>query len=305
MIYTVTLSPSIDYTLNLNKEFLKGNINRSFQENYEIGGKGINVSILLKNLGRETTVLGFVGGFTGEYIKETLNKKKIKNDFCTLEGITRTNIKINENNKESAINSNGPSIYDKNIDCLFEKIKKINDGDILVLAGNIPSKLDKNIYEKILEKIKDKKVNVVVDSTKEFLLSTLKHKPFLIKPNLEELEELFEVKIQSKEDIVRRAIELQSMGAKNILVSLGENGALFIDENKKVYEEKTYKGDVISTVGSGDSMIAGFISKYIENNNFNDALNFGIACGAATAFNKGIADSKEIFKILNKGVKCV
>ncbi|UUD35100.1 1-phosphofructokinase [Mycoplasmopsis caviae] len=304
MIYTVTFSPSLDYSMNLESDFKQGNINRSVRENYIVGGKGINVSILLNNLGTKSTVLGFVGGFVGEYIKSSLSSQKINIDFYEVSENSRINVKLNGKKFESAINANGPQISQQDIDQLVYKIdKSIKNGDTLVLAGNIPKNLSRNIYEIILERIKDRQVYIIVDATKDLLLNTLKYKPFLIKPNLEELEEIFGQKLNSFDLIKSKALELKNMGAKNVLISCGKDGAYLFDENNQVHNAKSYKGKVVSTVGAGDSMVAGFIDSYLKNNDYKRALEFSIACGSATAFDTQIASKDAIINLIEGGQK--
>ncbi|ADV34690.1 hypothetical protein MBIO_0848 [Mycoplasmopsis fermentans PG18] len=304
MIYTVTFSPAIDYTMSLEGKINIGDINRSKSENYTVGGKGINVSILLNNLGTKNVALGFVGGFTGQYIINYLKDKKVKTDFCNIEGNSRINVKLNGKAKETAINANGPKISDQNLKQLLDKIAfNIKDNDTLILAGNVPKNVDTNVYELILEKLKNKRIYIIVDSTKQFLLNTLKYKPFLIKPNLEELEELFDEKVKTKEDIKSHVEKLKKLGARNVLVSCGAEGAYLFSEDNQTFYSATYKGKVVSTVGSGDSMIAGFIDNYLKNKDYKQALEFSIACGAATAFDKEIANKSAILELLERGQK--
>lgn len=303
MIYTVTLSPALDYQVRLSDNFKENEINRSIQENYQVGGKGINVSILLNNLNTKSIALGFVGGFVGEFVKSSLNDLNIEHKFVGVNGITRINVKINDKDSESAINANGPVISEDNLRSLYDMLLNLKDDDILVLSGNIPSSISNTIYENIFKLVSNKKIKVFLDTTKNYLLSCLKYNPFLIKPNLDELEEIFGTKLKSNEEIVEKASQLINLGARNVLVSLGVKGAILVTNDKKVYHEHTYKGNVENTVGAGDSMLAGFIYEYDKSRDFQSALSFSIACGAATAFNKGIATKNEIEKLIKGGKK--
>lgn len=297
MIYTVTLNPSIDYIVRL--ENLKTGItNRTTSEEYYIGGKGINVSCVLAELGIKSTALGFVAGFTGEAIEKGLKNPKITADFITLKsGISRINIKIKAED-ETEINCQGPHIDEEELLNLFDKIDNIQNGDTLIIAGNIPNTLPDDVYVRIIERLKDKDVRLVVDATKKLLVNSLKYKPFLIKPNRQELSEIFETTVESENDVVKYAQELQRMGAKNVLVSLGGDGALLVDEFGKVHKEGVIKGKVLNTVGSGDSMVAGFVAGCIERNDYSYALKLGSACGNATAFLNGLATKEKIEELL-------
>ena len=264
MIYTVTLNPSLDYVMNVDN-FVEGITNRSKKEEIYIGGKGINVSIVLKNMGIESTALGFVAGFTGEYIIKKLNEYNISNDFIYLENsISRINIKL-KTIVESEINANGPEYSKKDIDSLIEKIKRLKDDDYLILAGSIPKSLPTDIYSDIMQELKHKNIKIIVDATKNLLLNVLKYKPFLVKPNLSELEELFDTKIQKDEDIIKYGKELLKMGAQNLIVSMGKDGAIFIN-NEISIKIPVPKGVLKNSVGAGDSMVAGFVYGYITTN---------------------------------------
>ena len=298
MIYTVTLNPSIDYILFM--ESLKAGVtNRTQGEEYYIGGKGINVSCVLAELGVKSTALGFVAGFTGDAIEKGLKNSKITTDFVSLkDGISRINIKIKAE-QETELNCQGPPVDEASLLALYDKIDNVRDGDTLVLAGSVPKTLPDDIYEKILHRLSDKDVKFVVDATKNLLTNSLKFKPFLIKPNLQELCELFEAEIKTEQEVLQYAKELQKMGAKNVLVSLGKDGALLLDENEKVYKTATVEGKPINTVGSGDSMVAGFIAGYLNTQNYAYALRLGTACGNATALSKGLATAEKIDEMLS------
>lgn len=298
MIYTVTLNPSIDYIVRLD-ELKTGITNRTTSEEYYIGGKGINVSCVLAELGIKSTALGFVAGFTGEAIEKGLKNPKITADFITLKsGISRINIKIKAG-EETEINCQGPHIDEEELLNLFDKIDNIQSGDTLIIAGNIPNTLPDDVYERIIERLDGKDVRIVVDATKKLLVNSLKYKPFLIKPNRQELSEIFDKTVKTESDVVKYAQELQKMGAKNVLVSLGGDGALLVDEFGKVHKEGVIKGHkVLNTVGSGDSMVAGFVAGCIDKNDYAYALKLGSACGNATAFLNGLATKDKIDELL-------
>ena len=299
MIYTVTLNPSIDYILFLDS-LKTGITNRTQSEEFYLGGKGINVSCVLAELGMKSTALGFVAGFTGEAIEKGLKNPKITTDFITLkEGISRINIKIKAE-EETEINCQGPHIDDDELSALYDKIDNVRDGDILVIAGNVPNTMPDNIYEKILQRLSDKNVKFVVDATKKLLINSLKYKPFLIKPNRQEISEIFDIEVRTEEEVVKYAKRLQEMGAINVLVSLGGDGALLVSETGQVYKEGIIEGKTINTVGSGDSMVAGFIAGYCEKSDYAYALRLGSACGNATAFSSGLASAEKIDEIMKQ-----
>ncbi|MDK2802586.1 MAG: 1-phosphofructokinase [Oscillospiraceae bacterium] len=299
MIYTITFNPSIDYIMNL-ESFSNNSINRASSEYVNCGGKGINVSSVLTNLKLETTALGFISGFTGEYIEKTLFKEGMKTDFIKLkDGISRINVKL-KSETETEINGNGPIISQEDINKLIDKIKLLKEDDILVLAGSIPSSLPKNTYETIISTLENKKIKFVVDATGELILNTLKYKPFLIKPNNHELEEIFKTKIISEEQLILNAKKLQLMGAQNVLISLAKDGAILIDQNQNVYKSSAPKGNLVNSVGAGDSMVAGFIYGYLKYKNLEDALKFGISAGTATAFTQYLATKNDIYSMYKK-----
>ncbi|MEE1220061.1 MAG: 1-phosphofructokinase [Ruminococcus sp.] len=296
MIYTVTLNPSIDYVVHLDS-LAMGITNRTTSEEYFYGGKGINVSCVLSELGFESTALGFIAGFTGDAIESGLKNMGIKTDFIkTKNGISRINIKIKAD-EETEINCQGPEISEDEINLLINKIH-ITDNDILILAGNAPKSIPDTIYENILKHTSNNNIKVVVDASKSLLLNTLKYKPFLIKPNLQELCELFGKQICTEKDTILYAKKLQQMGAKNVLVSMGSSGAILIDENGITHKSGTIDGKIINTVGSGDSMVAGFIAGYEQTKSYAYALKLGTACGNATAFSNGLATKQKIEEIL-------
>ena len=299
MIYTITFNPAIDYVVNIDKLNL-GITNRSTSESYYYGGKGINVSTILCNLGIKNKALGFVAGFTGDAIEKGAKDAGIDTDFIHLEnGISRINIKI-KSSEETEINCQGPHITDKDIEKLFSQLDELKEGDTLILAGSIPNSLPQDIYENILAKLSDRNIRFVVDATQKLLMNVLKYRPFLIKPNRQELSEMFDVEVNTQEDIIKYGKKLQDMGAVNVLVSLGGDGALLIDEYSEIHTMGTVKDKVINTVGSGDSMVAGFIAGYSSKNDYDYALKLGTACGCATAFLPGLATKENIEETFSK-----
>ena len=300
MIYTITLNPALDYIIKL-KELVPNEINTSESEYILPGGKGINVSIILKRLDVESVTLGFISGFTGKEIQKLVEKEKIQTDFINLEeGHSRINVKILEDEKETAINSKGPLVDNKSIEKLYQKLSNLKENDILVLSGSIPKGIKEDIYEEICEKIKDKNVKIVVDSTKKLLLNTLKYRPFLIKPNHHELGEIFNVQIVNQDLAIEYAKKLQQKGAQNVLVSMGEKGSILLDENGKSYKKAAISNkNVINTVGAGDSMVAGFLAGYLNYKNHEDALKLGIASASATVNNVFLGTKDEINEYFN------
>ena len=297
MIYTVTFNPAIDYVVRMSRDLAPGMTNRSDSEECYFGGKGINVSTILKNLGLDNTALGFVAGFTGEAIEQSVKDRGIKADFIKLpDGISRINVKI-KGSEETEVNAQGPSIPADCLDQLFERIRQLKDGDILILAGSIPNSLPSDVYERILEIIKDKKIETVVDATKDLLKNVLKYHPFLIKPNNHELGEMFDTVISSEDDIVFYAKKLQKMGARNVLISMAGDGALLITEKGELFRAGVPKGTVRNSVGAGDSMVAGFVAGFIQTGQYEEALKMGTAAGSATAFSDDLATGEAIKKL--------
>ena len=299
MIYTVTLNPSIDYIVRLDK-LTSGITNRTTSEEYYYGGKGINVSMVLAELELDSTAYGFVAGFTGKAIENGIRNDHIITDFIKLKnGISRINIKIKAG-EETEINCQGPHIDETELERLLQKIDRISTGDTLILAGSIPNTMPDDVYERMMERIRFKDVRIVVDATKKLLVNSLKYRPFLIKPNRQELSEIFDVEVKTEEDIVRYAKELQKMGARNVLISLGSEGAMLIDENGNKHKAGVLKEKVINTVGSGDSMVAGFVAGYEKTGDYAYALKLGSVCGNATAFLAGLATKEKINELLEK-----
>ena len=298
MVYTVTFNPAVDYIVHT-KQLIAGATNRSDSEEIYFGGKGINVSIVLSELGVKSKALGFVAGFTGEAIEKGVAEKGIDADFVHLnEGFSRINVKI-KSGEETELNGQGPKITDEAIRELYAKLDEIQDGDTLVLAGSIPSSLPADIYERILERLSGKKIRAVVDATKDLLLNVLKYRPFLIKPNNFELGEIFGVEMKSTEDIVKYAGKLKEMGAQNVLVSMAGDGAVLLDEIGKTHVCGVCRGKVKNSVGAGDSMVAGFVAG-CEKGDYEYALKLGTASGGATAFSEGLAEKDRIYELLGQ-----
>lgn len=299
MIYTVTFNPSLDYIIQVDN-FKPSIINKTHYENILPGGKGINVSIVLSNLGHESTALGFIAGFTGNEIKNLMNHFGCATDFIQVkQGRSRINVKM-KSNEETEINGMGPQITEENIQELYSKLDKMTSDDILVISGSIPSTLPDDMYERIMKHIDGKNIKVVVDATKNLMTSILKYKPFLVKPNNIELGELFDVELNTQEEVIPYAQKLKDMGAQNVLISMAEKGAVFIDETGKVYKSEAPKGTVINSVGAGDSMVAGFISGYLKSNHdYHRAFLKGICSGSASAFSYNLCTKEEVDALLN------
>lgn len=298
MIYTVTFNPSLDYIVRLDS-FTAGEINRVNYEQVLGGGKSINVSIVLGNLGHESTALGFTAGFTGEEIKRQLDGFGVKHDFVQLpEGFTRINVKVKAD-KETEINGQGPDISEAKREELFEKLDKLSEGDTLVLAGSIPKTLPDDIYEKIMARLEGRGIRIIVDAEKKLLLNVLKYHPFLIKPNNHELGDMFGVKLTTDEEIITYAKKLQEKGAQNVLISMAGDGAILLTADGKHYKSPAPKGKLINSVGAGDSMVAGFITGYIESQgDFETAFHMGVATGSASAFSENLATRPEVEALL-------
>lgn len=299
MIYTVTFNPSLDYIVEV-KDFELGMTNRTSYEHMLPGGKGINVSIVLNNLDIDTTAFGFVAGFTGKQICDMVSEYGIKTDFIKVDnGFSRINMKV-KNIDGTEINGMGPDISEENIRTLVSKIDGLTDGDVLVLAGSIPSCISDDIYRRIMERLQGRGVKIVVDATSRLLLNVLEYHPFLIKPNQHELGDIFGVKLESKEDVIPYARKMQDMGAVNVLISMGGKGAVLIDEHGKVYEADAPKGELKNSVGAGDSMVAGFMAGYLQTGNYEDAFRMGVATGSASAFSENLATMREISEVLKR-----
>ena len=298
MIYTVTFNPAIDYVVHTDN-MKTGSVNRSSKEEIYFGGKGINVSWVLSELGIKSKALGFVAGFTGKAIENGIKAKGIETDFVHLEkGFSRINVKI-KSSEETELNGQGPVITDEAIKELYSKLDKLEDGDTLILAGSIPNTLPSDIYEKILEYISSKDIKIVVDATKDLLLKVLKFRPFLIKPNNHELGEMFGIELKTNEEIIKYARKLKDMGAVNVLISMAGDGAILIDKDDNVHTCGVCRGKVKNSVGAGDSMVAGFVAGSVDGD-YEYALKLGTASGGATAFSDGLAKKDEIFRLLEQ-----
>ena len=305
MIYTLTFNPAIDYIAEVNNLKID-EINRATSERILAGGKGINVSVVLKNLGIESIALGFIAGFTGQEIKRKVEEFGIKTDFVYIpDRFSRINVKLQTNEAgkiiaETAINGEGPKISEEEIDELMKKIEKIEKDDFIVISGSVSRNMKDDIYEKICSKVKEKGAQIVVDTTGKRLVNILKYKPFLIKPNRKELEEIFENNIYTDEEIILYAKKLQEMGAENVLISMDREGAILITKDKRVLYSKAPKGKLVNSVGSGDSMVAGFLTGFITFDDYEKALKMGIAAGSASTFSKNLATREEILYQLSK-----
>jgi 1-phosphofructokinase len=294
MIYTVTFNPAIDYVVRMDTELLPGMTNRSASEECYFGGKGINVSMVLAELGLKSTALGFVAGFTGKAIDEAVKKAGIDTDFIELkEGMSRINVKLKAGD-ETEINAQGPKIDEASQKALFDKLSKLQEGDVLILAGSIPNSLPDDVYERILSMLQDKGIQFVVDATKDLLTNVLKYHPFLIKPNNFELGEIVGKILTTDDEIYEGALKLQEMGARNVLISMAGDGAMLVDEAGKRYRIGVPKGKVRNSVGAGDSMVAGFVAGYMKTKDYDAALKMGTAAGSATAFSDGLAKAADI-----------
>ncbi len=299
MIYTVTFNPSLDYIVGV-KDFKLGATNRTSYEQMLAGGKGINVSYVLKNLGFESTAIGFLAGFVGEELKRRIVADGINADFLTLEdGISRINVKLKDIDG-TEINGMGPDIAPDKVKELRAKINALKAGDILVLAGSIPQSMPNTIYMDIMADLQGRGVDIVVDATRDLLMNVLSYKPFLIKPNNHELGEIFGVELNTREEVVPYAKKLQQKGARNVLVSMAGEGAVLIDENGCVYMSEAPKGKVVNAVGAGDSMVAGFVAGYLEKKNYEYAFHKGLAAGSASAFSEQLATKAEVEALLSK-----
>ena len=302
MIYTVTFNPSLDYIVDVT-DFKTGVVNRTTGEKIFAGGKGINVSMVLKNLGMSNTSLGFTAGFTGNEIKRLLGEKGVNTDFIEVEdGISRINVKL-RSNEESEINGQGPVITEDNIKKLYEKLDCLKESDVLVLAGSIPDVMPSSMYMDIMKHLEGRGINIVVDATRNLLTNVLAYKPFLIKPNNHELGEIFGVKIGNKADVITYAKKMQEKGARNVLVSMAGDGAVLVAEDGSIFQSEAPKGKVVNSVGAGDSMVAGFIAGYLEDGSYGKAFQMGVCTGSASAFSEELATKAEVVTLLDSNKK--
>ena len=301
MIYTVTFNPCLDYSVTV-ENFTMNDINRTATEKMVEGGKGINVSIVLSNLGVQNTALGFIAGFTGEEIKHRVEKIGCLSDFIEIEnGLSRINFII-KTEKETQVNGCGPVIPQEKVDELMKKLEQLSDGDVLILAGSIPKSMSDSIYKSIMERLEGKNILIAVDATKDLLVNVLENRPFLIKPNNFELGEIFGVSLRTRDEVVPYAKKMQEKGARNVLVSMGGEGAVLLAEDGSVFKSEAPKGKVIKTVGAGDSMVAGFIAGWLEKKDYGHAFKMGISAGSASAFSAELAEKsmvEEIYSTIN------
>lgn len=299
MIYTVTFNPSLDYIVSVN-DFQLGLTNRTDSELILPGGKGINVSTILMNLGIDSTAFGFAAGFTGEEIIREVEAMGIRSDFIKIDsGISRINLKL-KNIDGTEINGSGPEISEEKIEELLRKLDILGEGDILVLAGSIPASMPADMYSTIMERLQHKNVTFIVDATKDLLINVLKYKPFLIKPNNHELGELFDVKLTTREEVIPYGKKLQKQGARNVLISMAGEGAVLVAEDGSVYEAPAPKGTLVNAVGAGDSMVAGFTVGWIEKKDYRHAFYMGVSAGSASAFSEYLATKEEIMDLYEK-----
>ena len=296
MIYTVTFNPSLDYVVQV-EHFQGDAVNRTSEEHVYPGGKGNNVAVIASNLGMKSRALGFKAGFTGAAMEQMLQEFGCDTDFIALEeGVTRINVKV-KSDDEFEINGQGPRIPDEKIRQLYEKLDALESGDVLVLSGSIPNTLPDDMYERIMERLAGTGVRISVDATKDLLMNVLKYHPFLIKPNNHELGEMFGVTLESDDEIAEYARKLQEMGARNVLVSMAGDGAILVTEDGSVLKQLPPAGEVVNSVGAGDSMVAGFLAGYLKTGSYEEALKLGTAAGSATAFTSWLADAEAVGSI--------
>ena len=299
MIYTVTFNPSLDYVVQV-EHFQGDAVNRTSEEHVYPGGKGNNVAVIVSNLGMKSRALGFKAGFTGAAMEQMLQEFGCDTDFIALEeGVTRINVKV-KSDDEFEINGQGPRIPDEKIRQLYEKLDALESGDVLVLSGSIPNTLPDDMYERIMERLAGTGVRISVDATKDLLMNVLKYHPFLIKPNNHELGEMFGVTLESDDEIAEYARKLQEMGARNVLVSMAGDGAILVTEDGSVLKQLPPAGEVVNSVGAGDSMVAGFLAGYLKTGSYEEALKLGTAAGSATAFTSWLADAGTVGELYKK-----
>ncbi|OOM73373.1 1-phosphofructokinase [Clostridium sp. BL-8] len=299
MINTITLNPSLDYIVKVDS-FKVDFLNRTEEEKIYAGGKGINVSIVLKNLGIENTALGYIAGFTGDEILRKIKSHGVNCDFIKLRnGFSRINVKL-KSDGETEINGSGPQITKQDLEALYDKLSSLSKGDYLILSGSIPNSVPDDIYEDIMSSLLDKEVEFIVDATKDLLLNVLKYRPFLIKPNHHELAEMFNVELKNDEDIIKYGKKLQEMGAKNVLISMAGDGAILLPETGEPMKKAVPKGKLKNSVGAGDSMVAGFLCGYLKTEDIYEAFKMGIATGSASAFSEELATKEEVYSLLKQ-----
>ena len=300
MIYTVTFNPAIDYVLHLTAPLAVGEINRTSDEACQFGGKGINVSGVLRELGCESIVLGFTAGETGAWLERGLQLSGLKTRFIRLpDGMTRINVKV-KGVKETEINGSGPNITPEAMQALWDNLEELGEGDILVLAGSIPSSMPQDVYQQILARLDGRGIRFVVDATRDLLVKVLPYHPFLIKPNNHELGDIFGVKLSTREEVVPYGKKLRDMGAQNVLISMAGEGAVLIAADGQCLEAPAPKGKLVNGVGAGDSMVAGFLTGWLEEKEYAHAFCMGIAAGSASAFSENLATKDEVMQVLKQ-----
>ncbi len=299
MLYTVTVNPSLDYVVQLG-HFKLDAVNRTTAGNIYPGGKGNNIAVIASRLGMKSKALGFKAGFTGDAMEEMLQRYGCNTDFIRLEnGVTRINVKV-KSDTEFEINGQGPYIEEEKLSELYRKLDALEEGDVLALSGSIPNTMPRDVYEKIMQRLDDKNIMFSVDARQQLLLRALKFRPFLIKPNIHELGEIFGKMPESDEQVIVYAKKLQGKGARNVLVSMAEDGAVLITETGESLKQLPPKGKVVNSVGAGDSMVAGFLVGYLRNGSYKEAMELGTAAGSATAFTAWLAESEDIEKLFKK-----
>lgn len=302
MIYTVTFNPSLDYIVSV-EDFKLGMTNRTSSERILPGGKGLNVSMVLRNLGIENTALGFIAGFTGKEIVHSMEKMGVKSDFISINhGISRINLKL-KSIDGTEINGCGPEISENAVQNLIEKLDILSSGDFLVLAGSIPNSMPDDIYRQIMERLDERGVMVIVDATKDLLLNVLEYHPFMVKPNHHELGEIFGVELKTREEVIPYAKKMKEMGAINVLVSMAGDGAVLVAGNGKVYDMPAPKGTLVNGVGAGDSMVAGFLAGWLEQEGYQHAFYMAVSAGSASAFSELLATKEEIKAVYQQIIK--
>ncbi|XJS10582.1 1-phosphofructokinase [Aerococcaceae bacterium WGS1372] len=298
MFYTITFNPAVDLVMTTDTVNL-GELNRVQADEYVAGGKGINMSVLLKRLGHDNIATGFLGGFTGEFIREELIKEGVQPNFVEVDAITRINVKLKAA-EETEINAKGPEINQNDIEQLFQYFNdNLTSEDVVFLAGNTAPGMTSDHYVEVAKLCQMKGAKFVLDTNKDLLTACLSYQPFLIKPNIHELAEIFNVEIENHQEVIQYAKELQLLGAQNVIISLGGEGAYLLTKEGEVYQSSVPQGEVINSVGAGDSMVAGFTAKYMESTNYQESLRQGAACGSATAFSVGIADLDTVKQLIN------
>lgn len=299
MIYTVTFNPSLDYIFTVD-DFQLGLTNRTTSEQMLPGGKGVNVSVVLKNLGFDSTALGFIAGFTGDEIARRIQEMGLHTDFIRIpEGISRINLKL-KNVDGTEVNGMGPVIGAEELGMLMDRLDQLKEGDTLFLAGSIPSSMPDDMYSRIMAMLDGRGVRIIVDATRDLLMNVLQYHPFLIKPNNHELGEIFGVTLSTRDDVVPYARKMQEKGARNVLVSMAGEGAVLVAEDGSVHKSEAPRGKLVNAVGAGDSMVAGFMAGWMESGDYEHAFHMGLATGSASAFSEFLATKEEVQEVLKQ-----